>query len=1403
MAPSPDRQIILELVVQSAHPAILEGLDGWLRLGLLSDETVRQVCAENFVCAIRQPVAAGSQPESDFLAELPPSAERSPVLVGSEASRPPRPTGWLAQMAQSFMAELSVVWLLFLGVFMVVVSSGVLAASQWQNFSPVGQYGILLAYTLAFWIASFLTGRRSNLRLTSRMLQIATLLIIPVNFWMMDSFHLSRSASGFGLATIATLLLTAITGLLLKPNSAEPGNTRLILATAIALSWLQWGWGWSSFPLIATYLGTVGASLALAYQDRGVERGAEKVAAAAAAGGEGRGDREDGEAAISSSSTLPAPASPLSSPRPLSSGFIAVAFSTLLLIGRAVFVAQVPVTRLGLAAGICGWLLCWLSRRNVARVVWAQVGTGLLLAGWFVAVTVTPPWQAVAISGLSLWLLADYLRRSGQVQYLTAGFLVGLQAVWLLWRVIPPTGQQWLVNTCVQLAGSTAIPVTLAGLWFFPYLLLIVILSFRLRRWQRPDLAKQAELLALGLGIVLLALSSGNSLVRSLNLILSTLTLASVVVSRRTRPEVPLVYLTHVTGLAAIAACIHQIFPNLSLNSWASILLAGMIAEWSFSAVLGRGGQEVERRQRIEAVEGAISPSSPLASQSPLASPPPPPPWQQSAWYFGFVLAALSYMLLLGETWFGNNSGNNFANNVWSGRWLVTPVALTLLGYRRHFWQQQTASWLSVIALFLAQPLMVDTTAGRLTSLGAATLLMLLNTRQLKHLLAAWVTIGFGLGFVAVAVWEILSEKLTIDWAVNLPAIAVLLLWLLWSWLRQRETILARLYQQATDGWAIILTGFTLLFLTLCNLVGYLTLDAPGWQYVLAAAILLIATSFRTWQVSLIGGFYWLAWSLELLISGTLALSGRSLDKLAISNLALGCATQLLGDWWLVRQHRSQRAGHPGQEIRDGGQEDSIQNSEFATRNSPPYPTSWHLIPLLYAGFGLFLAHHTFAAATGLYTLAAALVGIGIGRRQPHFKPITYLSVFGASFGTYELLLYQLSQAQGGSPGDAIVLLAALAGFLIIALRLLLPWLVSYLRLMPTEIQAVAHIHWAIGNIFLLGALLNSLSAQGEWAWAGIAAVFAVYALVMGNRRWAIGTEQADDRFSTAPSPTPHSPFSLQSWTYTGIIETTFTLAYLLQLLLPEAFVVDWAGAIAVVYSIVLYGMPWQAWGWHREPWRQSAIFLPALVVLLTAGGIALQGLLIVAALYAWLAKSERQVRLSYISILLADWAAVRFLYTHNTAEPLWLAVLLSASLLYVTQLDPELRSPNERDKRHLLRCLATGLVCLTALYQSEVGISGILPILVSMISIGLALGFILVGIWLQVRAFLYIGTLAFIIQILHQLWLFINDYSLLLWAVIGAMGLIFMWIAATFEARRTQVAALVQYWSSELEDWE
>lgn len=129
MSFQPDRSLRLELILSSSQPALLEGLDIWLRLGLLSEAQVRELCQKYLTCPLPQPLVTARMP-------APISAFPSKQAVGTATEA--QSSSKLKQILQSLMAELSVRWLLFLGVFMVVVSSGVLAATQWKNSLHLG-----------------------------------------------------------------------------------------------------------------------------------------------------------------------------------------------------------------------------------------------------------------------------------------------------------------------------------------------------------------------------------------------------------------------------------------------------------------------------------------------------------------------------------------------------------------------------------------------------------------------------------------------------------------------------------------------------------------------------------------------------------------------------------------------------------------------------------------------------------------------------------------------------------------------------------------------------------------------------------------------------------------------------------------------------------------------------------------------------------------------------------------------------------------------------------------------------------------------------------------------------------------------------------------------------------------
>lgn len=1144
MTSQSNQPIKIELTIRAGQPELLQGLDLWLRLGLLSDAQVRQICQAHLVCSV--------QVSEQIAIDNSPPASPSPPLPLSPS--PPLPL--ISRLLSSLMAELSVVWLLFLGVFMVVVSSGVLAATQWQNFSPVGQYSILFGYTLAFWIASLWT-RQQQLRLTSRMLQIATLLIIPVNFWTIDGFKLWGSGLGLVLGTIAAFSLCAIAFMLLQ------SAPRLLLFNTLALALLQLGWALTGFPLIATYIGTVGTAFVLFHSFETEEQ-------------EGSGVE-----------------------------IIAIAFSILLLVGRAVLIAGVPLSQLGLALGICGWLLCWLSRHG--RLIWTQAGIGLLVLGWLVAVTADPPRQAIAVSCLAIWLLADRLKRLWLVQDLIALFLLGLQAYSLLWRIIPVEGRRNIITLATGLAGKNLQSWELIGLAIFPYILLTLVLALRLRRSSQPILAGYAEGMALTLGIVLALVSLFHPLVRSLYLLVSTLTLA-VVLLKRTNPRAWLIYLTHICGLLTLFAWIGWGFPSLNNLTWAVILLICMIAEWSF----------------------LVAPNS---------------IWQRSAWHLGLALAALSYVLLLNI---------KQPNLYWNLIWLVTPAFLTFIASRASFAHPSLASWLSVITLLLAQFLMVGRVTGLLVSLGVATVLMLINTGQLYSLTAAVITVGFGLSFAATGVWQIWGYPT--NWLTTDGAIALWGLWLLRGVANNRNTPLSRIYTRALDGWAIAISILNLSILTLQLYPLFLFRVADVGYIILAAILSTAAIAYRLWQQPTNLGFYGIAWGVELVAAAIVGFKGASLTNLAIANSALGLITQLSGDWRgaLAKRDEVRGEGESGR-VGEGERREIgiITNYQVRAHSCAPLPitnysffSSWHVIPLIYAALGLVFAHHSFTATTGLYTLAAALTGIGVGRRQP-IKPLIYLSIAGISIAAYELLIYQLLQASGGEQGNGIVELALLATAIAIIYRLLSGWLLSYWRLTRQEVLKIAHLHWAGGSILSLLGLYFSLSRVGSIIWIGVTAILAAYAIWQGR--------------------------SSDNWIYVGILEATSAIAYLLYRTLPQSILVSWAGAIACLFAYTLYTLHWQTWGWSRQPWQQSAAILPASIVLFTAWGIAIQSLLIVAAFYAWLAKAENRIRISYLSIFLTDWAFVRLLNNWNVSELLWYMTALSGSLLYIAQVDPTL----------------------------------------------------------------------------------------------------------------------------------
>ncbi|MGK7877685.1 MAG: hypothetical protein AB4426_31600 [Xenococcaceae cyanobacterium] len=953
------------------------------------------------------------------------------------------------------------------------------------------------------------------------------------------------------------------------------------------------------------------------------------------------------------------------------------------------------------------------------------IGATLLFLGWLVSVGEKFPWQATAVSGLALHFFAQRLRRYWLRRDLLAIFVIGLQALLLIRGLIPNQFRRDAIALSIQIAHSEVFPQSVYSITLFPYVIFFVWLTDWLYLQGKPKLARFGEWLTLGLGIVLTLISLFNPTWRSLNLLISTATLAFVT-QRRTPIRVPLLYLTHLLGLLAISAIIDWWFPNLTQSVWASILLVLMVAEWSISTL------------------------QQSASDSPLKQ-----IWYRSCWHIGFALASLSYLLLWNETETFLFTGES---QQWGLLWLLTPLTLTGVASRTGGRRRIQALSLSCIALGLAQYLTLWQPGVRLIGLGFATGLMFVNTRYLRHQVAAAIHIAFALSFIAALLWEQISLS---AWFL-VGAIAIIILWLLRTLLGQRPGTLAALYARAADGWAIVLCLVELAMLTLHYFSSNLQLIFPSWEYLVvssweylvASALIGGSIIYRFWQQPNNPAVYGVSWAVEICIAEGIMLVGGSTLALATANIILALFTLLLANWLLSGESRLSRL------------------------------TSLETLPLLYALIGIGWRLEYFNTYTGLLTLGAALTGIWVGCRRREWKIITYFSLAGISLAWYELVIYQMLQAPGGSPADGLTILAVVAAAIALIYRVFAWFWQSqgndtFLNLSVTEIKITAHIHWAIGSILKLLTAGFAVESTPRLTPISIAVslILGAYALVQGRDAETRGEGAASDW-----------------WVYVGLVEIAGTAVYA-RLIWTQLSVLDpWRAILACVVAFAIYQMPWRSWGWQVTPWHRAALVIPALTALVTMEDLDYLSLLVVAAFYARIAIRQRNIRWSYVSLGFIDWAIARWLSEQQLTDILWYASILGLSLLYIAQFDPELKTPQQRRNRHHLRIFGSGIICLVALLFHQD--TALIPSLISLVVIFAGLG-------LRIRAFLFVGTATFVLTVFYQLIVLILEYPFSKWVIGLIAGIIFISIAANFERRREQIIMVLQNWIAQLNQWE
>ena len=715
--------------------------------------------------------------------------------------------------------------------------------------------------------------------------------------------------------------------------------------------------------------------------------------------------------------------------------------------------------------------------------------------------------------------------------------------------------------------------------------------------------------------------------------------------------------------------------------------------------------------------------------------------WYNSCWYLGFILAGISFVFLY--------QTNTFTSLFW----LLTPLTLTIVASRKH---TQLAASFSCATLILAQYLTLPQPELRIISLAFATGLMLFNTYYLPNLLLAVINIGFAVSFIGAFLWGNITDS---GWLL-VGAIALSSLFFFPNFLPNKTHPLFILYTQAAKSWAIFLCIFELTILTL-------TLT-PNWAYLAASAIITTAIIYHFKQNPRNLTSYGIGWAIEITLFQLIFLAGGSNLTLATGNIILG----------LILLH----------------------NNPFLSNRLTP--NSLNILPLIYAIIAIICRLNHFTPYTGLITFGAALIGIGIGYKKKEWKPISYLSLIGISLAGYEIVIYQMLKQPSGNSADGLTILALVAATFALIYRLL-AWVIkshifppllsltrennTFLNFSLTEIKTTAHIHWAIGSI--LKVLTAGIAIENKPSLTllsvAVSLILAAYALIQG-------------RDETLP---PNPPLARGEkgiltasdwWVYVGLVEILGTFIYARLIWQKLSFLDTWQVIVFSMFALAIYQIPWQSWGWKLTPWHRTALVIPALTAMVTIEEISYLSLLVVAAFYVRIAIKQQNIRWSYVSLAFVNWAIARWLSTQNLTDILYNTSLISLSLLYISQLDPILKT--QRKNRHYLRITGSVIICLVALLFHQK--TGIIPGIIS-------LAFILAGLSLRIRAFLFVGTSTFILTAFYQLIVLIFTYSFLKWIIGLTTGILLITIAANFERRRQPIIPVLQRWYDELNQWE
>ena len=829
----------LEIYVEANHPELLTGLDRWLELGLISHPQVKQICRHHLSCTLPQVNLATATPKIAPIAD---------TISEPELAIAKLQPNLIQRFWQGFLDELSIRWLLFLGIFLVIVSSGVLAASQWNNFPVFGQYLILLVYTLAFWSVGFWSSKQENLQLTAKSLSAIALLLMPINCWAISHFGLGNNILEWvtlivSLAILSTLVYWQLT--------FKYQYKKILVAFFLLFSYVHLGW--QIIPLLVIIYGGIAVTCLIHYY-----------------------------------LLLPQAKYPV-----FNLLFLLFAWSLLLI--RALL-SNDSILDYQLAIATFGWILATIyifkeKDRQLttafASKVLQTLGIILFIVTWLISILggifYSPLffWQTVGISALAICLFSQRLTLYWRKRDLTAIFFIGLQTLYISKELIPQNLRSDALDLAVNISKTEYLPESVFGVTLFPYIILFVIIASWLYRRQKSGLAIYAEGLTLLLGTVLTSVSLSNPTWRSLNLLFSTLTLCHVA---RQPTRMTLVYLTHCLGLVTVVNSVAVIFPNLSQSIWGSLLVLLMAGEW---AIYIHHKRVINQKSKsIKAI------------------------FIQSCWYFGLLLAAASYICF--AAYIANTNSSIGADAWGLAWLITPGILTWVASHTHQIRQRRAATTLSCITLVVAQVLIIENSVIRSIGLTIAIGLMLINAFNLRRIWVTQIHLGFGLSLIASLLYSGVSNNhwywLSIG-AVGILGLYQFRQYLQrtintpkFNYISQRiargilgvgkETKNYKLidrYIQAADYWAIALLAIELAILSIIYLnILYFRDTGLYFQYLLATVLLAGAIIWRYYRQPNNLVLYTLVWLVELFTAALIILGDSGLI-LATTNIILGC----------------------------------------------------------------------------------------------------------------------------------------------------------------------------------------------------------------------------------------------------------------------------------------------------------------------------------------------------------------------------------------------------------------------------------------------------------------------------------------------------------------------------------